>query len=458
MPQPGSKVYFHNYQKQLAVPFVIYADCEALTRKIDSCSPPGDKSYTQAYQKHEACGFGYKVVCHYDQKYSKPAVIYRGENPVPKFYQNLTEEVKYCQKVISEKAKRRLVMSKKDEEDFQNANKCWICQRQYKPDEGENIPVRDHCHITGKYRGSAHKTCNLRLQISAEKIKIPVIFHNLKGYDGHLIIEGMGDIIRENDLRGEEPLNIDVIASNAEKYITFKIGKHLKFIDSYQFMASPLANLAKALPDNKYIYTSEAFSGEKLDLMKAKGVYPYDYMDSFQKFSQTQLPKRDDFYSLLTDEEISVSEYAHAQKVWETFGIENIGQYHDLYLKSDVLLLADIFENFREQYLHTYGLDPAHYVSLPSSSWDAMLKMTGVRLDLLSDVDMLNFIEKGMRGGISTITHRYALANNKYMKNYDPQKEPSYIHYLDANNLICRLPIMILSFNFNEVMCFFFLY
>ena len=435
MPQPGSKVFFHNYQKRLPVPFVIYADFEALTRKIDSCSPRGDKSYTQAYQKHEACGFGYKVVCHYDQKYSKPAVIYRGENPVPKFYQNLSEEVKYCQKIITEKAKRRLVMTKKDEEDFQNAKKCWICQKGYKRDEGENIPVRDHCHITGKYRGSAHKTCNFRLQISAEKIKIPVIFHNLKGYDGHLIIEGMGDIIRENDLRGEEPLNIDVIASNAEKYITFKIGKHLKFIDSYQFMASPLANLAKALPDNKYIYTSEAFYGEKLDLMKAKGVYPYDYMDSFQKFSQTQLPKRDDFYSLLTDEEISVSEYAHAQKVWETFGIENMGQYHDLYLKSDVLLLADIFENFREQYLHTYGLDPAHYVSLPSSSWDAMQKMTGVRLDLLSDVEMLNFIEKGMRGGISTITHRYALANNKYMKNYDPQKESSYIPYLDANNL-----------------------
>ena len=435
MPQPGSKVFFHNYQKRLPVPFVIYADFEALTRKIDSCSPRGDKSYTQAYQKHEACGFGYKVVCHYDQKYSKPAVIYRGENPVPKFYHNLTEEVLYCKKVITEKAKRRLVMTKKDEEDFQNAKKCWICQRQYKPDEGENIRVRDHCHMTGKYRGSAHNTCNLRLQISAEKIKIPVIFHNLKGYDGHLIIEGMGDIIKEKKEREEEPLNINVIASNAEKYITFKIGKHLKFIDSYQFMASPLANLAKTLPAEKYIYTSEAFSGEKLDLMKAKGVYPYDYMDSFQKFSQTQLPKREDFYSLLTDEEISEEEYAHAGKVWETFGIENMGQYHDLYLKSDVLLLADIFENLREQYLDTYGLDPAHYVSLPSSSWDAMQKMTDVRLDLLTDVDMLNFIEKGTRGGISTITHRYAHANNKYMKNYDSQKESSHIIYLDANNL-----------------------
>ena len=100
MPQPGSKVFFHNYQKRLPVPFVIYADFEALTRKIDSCSPRGDKSYTQAYQKHEACGFGYKVVCHYDQKYSKPAVIYRGENVIKKFYQNLSEEVKYCQKMV----------------------------------------------------------------------------------------------------------------------------------------------------------------------------------------------------------------------------------------------------------------------------------------------------------------------------------------------------------------------
>ena len=274
MPKEGSRVQFHNYQNRLPVPFVIYADFEAITRKIDTCSPPGHMSYTQADQKREPSGFGYKVVCHYDKKYSKPEVLYRGENGVQKFYQNLTEEVKYCQKRISKKAKRRLVMSASDENDFQKAKKCWICQRQYKSDEGENIPVRDHCHVTGKYRGSAHKTCNLRLQISAEKIKIPVVFHNLKGYDGHLIIEGMGDIIKEKEEQAEEPLNIDVIASNAEKYITFKIGNHLKFIDSYQFMASPLANLAKNLPAEKYVYTSEAFSGEKLALMKAKGVSP----------------------------------------------------------------------------------------------------------------------------------------------------------------------------------------
>ena len=429
MPQPGSKVFFYQHQKQLPVPFVVYADFEAITEKIDSCSPPQHKSYTQAYQKHKPSGFGYKVVCHYDKKYSKPAVIYRGENVIEKFIQHLFREVKDCQKIITERAKRKLVMSASDEKDFRNAKKCWICQKGYKGDEGENIPVRDHCHMTGKYRGSAHKKCNFRLQISAEKIKIPVVFHNLKGYDSHFIIEKLGDIIKR------EPLNVKVIATNAEKYTAIYLDKNLAFIDSYQFMASPLANLAKNLPAEKYIYTSEAFEGEKLALMKEKGVYSYDYMDSEEKFSQTQLPQKGDFYSLLTNEEISESEYAHAQKVWETFGIENMGQYHDLYLKSDVLLLADIFQNFREINLTNSGLDPAHYVSSPGLSWDAMLKMTNVKLDLISDVDTQNFIEKGMRGGISTITHRHAVANNKYMKNYDPEKESSYISYLDANNL-----------------------
>ena len=429
MPKPGSQVYFYQHLKQLPVPFVVYADFEAITEKIDSCSPPESKSYTQAYQKHKPSGFGYKVVCHYDKKYSKPAVIYRGENVIQKFIRDLFLEVSDLQKIIESDFQKPLIMTESDEKDFQNAKKCWICQKRYKRDEGENIPVRDHCHITGKYRGSAHKKCNFRLQISAEKIKIPVVFHNLKGYDSHFIIEKLGDIIKR------EPLNVNVIAINAEKYTAIYLDKHLAFIDSFQFMPSPLANLAKNLPDEKYIYTSEAFEGEKLTLTKAKGLYPYDYMDSEAKFAERHLPQRKDFYSLLTDEDISDSDYAHAQKVWETFGIENMGQYHDLYLKSDVLLLADIFENFREICLDIYGLDPAHYVSSPGLSWDAMQKMTGVSLDLISDVDMQNFIEKGMRGSISTITHRHAVANNKYMKNYYPEKESSYIPYLDANNL-----------------------
>ena len=291
MPKEGSRVQFYNHQNILPIPFIFYADFEAITKKIDSCSPPQHKSYTQAYQKHEASGFCYKVVCHYDSKYSKPKVLYRGENVIGKFIEHLFQEVKNCQAVIKENFQKPLLMTAKEEEDFQKAKKCWICQRQYKPDEGENIPVRDHCHITGKYCGSAHKNCNFKLQISAEKIKIPVIFHNLKGYDSHFIIEKLGDIITEKEEREEGTLHVNVIATNAEKYMAIYLDKHLAFIDSFQFLPSSLANLVKNLPVEKYIFTSEAFSGEKLDLMKAKGVYPYDYMDSFERFSEKQLPK-----------------------------------------------------------------------------------------------------------------------------------------------------------------------
>ena len=285
--------------------------------------------------------------------------------------------------------------------------------------------------MTGKYRGSAHRKCNLKLQIIAEKIKIPVIFHNLKGYDSHFIIERLGDIIKE------DPLNISVIASNSEKYMAFYLGKHLAFIDSFQFMSQSLAKLSSNLPDDKYIYTSEAFQGERLALIKGKGVYPYDYMDAVEKFAEKKLPEKRYFYSLLADEDISDKEYRHAQKVWDTFRIENIGQYHDLYLKSDVLLLADVFQNFRETCLTYYGLDPCHYITSPGLAWDVMLKMTKINLDLISDIEMQLFIEKGMRGGISYIAHRYAKANNKYMRkeNYNEKEESSYIMYFDANNL-----------------------
>ena len=151
-------------------------------------------------------------------------------------------------------------------------------------------------------------------------------------------------------------------------------------------MSQSLAKLSSNLSDEKYTYTSEAFQGERLALMKEKGVYPYDYMDAVEKFKEKKLPSKEDFYSLLMDEDISDKEYRHAQKVWNTFGIENMGQYHDLYLKSDVLLLADVFQNFRETCLTYYGLDPCHYVSSLGLAWDAMLKMTKVNLDLISDI------------------------------------------------------------------------
>ena len=433
-------VYFKNHHKSLPVPFCIYADFECITEKVSTCQPPPmkkpkkgrppeERSYTEKYQRHTACSFGYKMVCHYDNRYSGDVVIYRGEDCIQKFMKCMFEEVKNCQSIIRDNFNKPLKMTNEDEESFQKATHCHICEKKYRVDD---VPVRDHCHVTGKCRGSAHQTCNLKLQISADKIKIPVIFHNLKGYDSHFIINELGELIK----KGEENIKINVIAQNAEKYMAFYIGKHLSFIDSFAFMSSSLEKLASNLVDENFIYTKKYFTDPvQFGLVKRKGVYPYDYMDSFSKFNDTELPQREDFYRLLTDNNISEDDYSHAKNVWNTFNLQNMGEYHDLYLQTDILLLVDVFENFRKTCLTYYKLDPLHYITSPGLAWDAMLKMTGINLELITDIDMQLFIEKGLRGGISCITHRHAEANNKYMKNYDPDKPSSYIMYLDANNL-----------------------
>ena len=436
MPEAGSKIYFKNHQKMLPVLFAIYADFEAITEKIDNCLPPDGKSYTSTYQSHKACGYAYKLVCRYDQKYSKPEVIYRGPDCIEKFIRDMLSEVSHCQRMVREEFQKPLVMTKENEIDYQNATKCHICNRRFKVVDGKDVDggklkVRDHCHITGQYRGAAHNDCNLKWVISAEKLKIPVIFHNLKGYDCHFIMQNIGHLIRQGC-----NLDLSVIASNFEKYIGFNIGKHLTFIDSFSFMSQSLDRLSSNLTDDAFSYTRGAFpNDEQFRLIKRKGVYPYDYMDSFERFSEKSLPGIEDFYSILNDTGISESDYSHAKEVWSTFQIRDMGEYHDLYLRTDVLLLADVFENFRTICLKDYGLDPCHYYSAPGLSWDALLKMTNVNLDLISDIDQQLFIEKGMRGGIRTITHRHAVANNKYMKGYNPELESSYLMYLDANNL-----------------------
>ena len=180
---------------------------------------------------------------------------------------------------------------------------------------------------------------------------------------------------------------------------------------------------------------SEEFSGEFLKLVKQKGVHPHDYMDSFKKFSENKLPDRCEFFSSLKDECISEKDYPHGVSAWNVFKMNTMGDYHDLSLKTDVLLLADVFEKFINTCLNYYGLDSCYYFTSPGLSWDAMLKMTGIELELISDIDMHLFIEKGMRGGICYISKRYSKANIKYTKCYDSSRESKYITYLDANNL-----------------------
>ena len=193
----------------------------------------------------------------------------------------------------------------------------------------------------------------------------------------------------------------------------FTINNNLVFIDSMQFMNSSLDNLVENLSDNDFKYLLLEFSGDLLELVRQKGVYPYEYMYSFKKRFDEKLPDRCKFFSSLKDECTSEKDYLHAVNVWNVFKMSRVGDYHYLYWKTDVLLLADVFEKSISASLEYYGLVPCHYFSSAGLSWDAIRKITGIELELISDIDMHLFIEKKMRGGISYIAKRFGKANDK---------------------------------------------
>ena len=430
MPPKNKFIKFKDFEKQLPSPFVVYADFECFTKPMNSCSPNPKDSYNYNYQKHEPSGFCFYVKSIVPDVHITPITYtknYEDENIAKVFVEKIGEVTKGIYNDFYKRYKP-LVMGVKEQKLFNEATICHICSLELGEDK-----VRDHCHFTGKYRGAAHNKCNLK----CKKPKVlPVIFHNLQGYDAHLFIKELYRL--EGDLV--------CIPSTEEKYITFNkkikvdeingvdITFEIRFIDSFKFLQTSLANLVSNLSPDDFHITKHAFNSNTR-LLTRKGVYPYDYVSSLDKLSETQLPPKEKFYSQLNDEDISDEDYQHAINVWNTLGCKTLRDYHNLYLKSDVLLLADVFENFRKTCLKHYKLDPAHYYTSPGLAWDACLKTTGKNLELLHDYDMLMMFEKGIRGGITHISKRYAEANNKYMKNYDSKKESTFIQYLDANSL-----------------------
>ena len=435
MPPKNSNLGFKNYFKQLPIPFVVYADFECFTKSIETCKPNPVGSYTLGYQKHEPSGFCFYIKGIVSNIF-KPITFTKqkeSDNVAEIFVSKLA---KVTQNLYNDfyRHPKPLRLTEEEQKSFKEARICHICNKELKDDK-----VRDHCHFTGEYRGAAHNSCNLQCR---KPLILPVILHNLQGYDAHLFIKKLSGV------QGE----LNCIPSTEEKYISFskkiKVDEYrsrrtgemvslnfeIRFIDSFKFLQTSLANLVGNLQPDDFQNTKEIMK-DNVELLTRKGVYPYDYVSSLEKLTETQLPAKEQFYSKLNDEDISEEDYQHAQNVWNTFGCQTIRDYHDLYLKSDVLLLADVFENFRKTCLKHYNLDPAHYYTSPGLAWDVCLKETGQQLELLHDYDMLMMFERGIRGGMTHISKRYSEANNKYMKNYDPNKPSKFIQYLDANNL-----------------------
>ena len=320
--------------------------------------------------------------------------------------------------------------------------------------------------------------------------EIPVVFHNGSSYDYHFIIKGLAE---------EFERDFECLGENKEKYITFSVPikkesnedstiiYRINFIDSFRFMLTSLStlvdNLSKKIIENGKCASCKSYlefikirnSGKlifecfdckrryqkdiddetlkklklnyrntynfcnkdikKFMLLLRKDVYPYEYMDDWDRFNEEKLPNKSDFYSSLNMDDISEIDYRHALKVFNKFNIKNLGEYHDLYVQSDTILLAEVFKSFRSLCLNTYKLDPGYFLSLPGLAWQACLKHSGIKLELISDIGMLLMLEEGIRGGICHSVFRHAKANNVYMKDYDKNKESSFLIYTDYNNL-----------------------
>ncbi len=463
-PNPGDTIKFRNYERLHDVPFVVYADFESFVSPIQYAEQDPSKSFTNKYQDHVPSGFCYVIKCAKESIYPTKTVLktasYEGEDMGKSFVETLTEDLRPIYEIL--KTPKPIIMSKSEENRHKKTESCYACGAEFgttrvnekTKKEEKVIKCADHCHITGKYRGAACDKCNLRMRVPKF---VPVLFHNLEGYDAHLFVKSLG--LEKGDIK--------CIPKTDEKYISFSknipmetivsddgkkktVCLEMRFLDSFKFTLKSLDALVKTLgKDDFRTLTSqmipqipkETVSGRKHDrleslkLLKQKGVFPYEYMTDFSKLGVTSLPPKEAFYSQLNESGISDKDYDHAKKVWSTFNCKTMRDYHNLYLKTDVLLLADVMTEFRKTCKKAYGLEALHYYTSPGLAWDAMLKYTEIELDLISDPDMYLMVENGIRGGISTITKSYAKANNKHTKGYDKNQTSVYIPYLDANNL-----------------------
>ena len=331
--------------------------------------------------------------------------FYRGLDCIDKLLDMLRDWLYWC---YGEKQMfRRLVVSEQQRKRMLNvANvSCCLCGM----DVEKTARVIHHCHLSGTIFGVAHSKCNLRARTTNF---LPVFFHNLSRYDAHHILkhlklkvgEELSAIAKTDQIYISFSINIPVGTYKKQSGQLVKLYQSLRFLDSYQFVSQSLENLAKTLKKDDFFLLKQIFHNvpdQTFLKLTQKGFFLYSYPDSFEKFKEA-FPNYGDAWrnSLSGKIDIAYFDYRHAVSVYNDFGCQNLGDYHDVYLKTDVLLLADIFEKFRSVCLNVYKLDPSHFFSAPNLSWESMLISTRVKLGLLQDIDMLLFFERGIRGGI----------------------------------------------------------
>ena len=449
MPKEDNILKFKNYHFKNRLPFVIYSDFESNNISLSTSQPDPNKSYVNPIRKQTVNSYGIYVQSDYPEIYKPQYFSYVGDDAAKKYVEKIIKIFKKINYNIRLNEKKEPILTEQQEKEFQESTECYICGKEF---DSEN-KVREHNHLSGKYRGAACQSCNTK-EGKTTKL-IPVFFHNGSNYDFHFLIEEL--------MKYEDDYNkVKLLSKNSENYISIDYGsyyKKLRFLDSYRFTLKSLSDITKSTDD--FPILKQDFN-DNISLLKQKGFYPYEYINSIERLKEKQLPPIDKFYSTLTQKTTTDEEYEHAQKVWKVFECESFLDYHNLYLKTDVLILADVFEQFRDFFLKHHQIDPCYCHSAPGLTWQCGLKYTRVQLELLTNYEMLLMIENGIRGGFSGVLGpRHVKAFNKYTPNYNgngnrvldenEMKEclealkngknlndyltEKYLLYLDANNL-----------------------
>lgn len=457
---------FINHNNKFEHHTQVFVDFECTLQKIET-STEDMKKKSIKHHEHIANSYGMFFDC-IDKKQNEHIKIENNSNPeelIQKFVEDI-ERLAHKSYKASIQNKYNIIFNKDTNESFKHstAKICTECKTTFTK---ENSKVAHHNHVTGKFISTLCSKCNLKYKC----VKfLPVVLHNLKKYDAHIIIKGLYSYgqkeaddsfncipnSEESFLSFSKKIIVDSyhkrgqdnkkIYDNEGKPVMANIYFTIKFIDSMAFLPDSLNSLVENLKTDcmnvselrtRFKNMSEHFiEDNKFQSVIQKGIYPYDHITTFNVLHETKLPTRKQFYSMLNDEECKVEDYEQAEKVWNLFECKTLLEYHNIYLTTDVLLLADVWNNFREMGMKNYKLDCNYYVSAPGFAFDAMLLKTGVKLELYTDYDMYLWTEnKGIRGGISQVSKRYAEANNKYMKAHDSTKEISHILNLDANAL-----------------------